>query len=109
MTDQEKVVSTDTETVIIDEELEDLIPGYLENRRQDIALILSALERNDFETIRAIGHKMKGSGGGYGFDRITEIGRDLEAEAKRAINRDIQERIHELRDYLDRVQIVFQP
>ncbi|HOC60189.1 MAG TPA: Hpt domain-containing protein [Smithellaceae bacterium] len=109
MTDQEKVVSTDTETVIIDEELEDLIPGYLENRRQDIALILSALERNDFETIRAIGHKMKGSGGGYGFDRITEIGRDLEAAAKRAINRDIQERIHELRDYLDRVQIVFQP
>jgi HPt (histidine-containing phosphotransfer) domain-containing protein len=109
MTDQEKVVSTDTETVIIDEELEDLIPGYLENRRQDIALILSALERNDFETIRAIGHKMKGSGGGYGFDRITEIGRALEAAAKRAINRDIQERIHELRDYLDRVQIVFQP
>lgn len=109
MTDQEKVVSTDTETVIIDEELEDLIPGYLENRRQDITLILSALERNDFETIRAIGHKMKGSGGGYGFDRITEIGRDLEAAAKRAINRDIQERIHELRDYLDRVQIVFQP
>jgi len=109
MTDQEKVVSTEPETVIIDEELEDLIPGYLENRRQDIALILSALERNDFETIRAIGHKMKGSGGGYGFDRITEIGRDLEAAAKQAINQDIHERIHELRDYLDRVQIVFQP
>lgn len=95
--------------VAIDEALQDLIPGYFENRRKDIAAILSALEQNDFESIRAIGHKMKGSGGGYGFDMITAIGSHLEAAAKNAIGRDIREQVDRLRDYLDRVKIVFQP
>jgi HPt (histidine-containing phosphotransfer) domain-containing protein len=102
--------STDGEfVVVIDKDLEDLIPGYLENRRQDMDSILSALERNDFEGIRSVGHKMKGSGGGYGFDGITEIGRDIEAAAKNAIKQDIREQTERLRDYLDRVKIIFQP
>jgi hypothetical protein len=38
--------------VRIDPDLADLIPGFLENRRKDIASIMSALEQGDYETIR---------------------------------------------------------
>lgn len=107
MTDKEQKTSQDEWTVIIDEDLEDLIPGYLENRHQDILLILSALENNDFETIRFIGHKMKGSGGGYGFGKITEIGQDLETAAKSLAGREIHKQVSALRDYLGRIKVVF--
>jgi hypothetical protein len=43
---------------------------------------LQALEKQDFETIRILGHTMKGTGGGYGFDTISEMGRALEEAAK---------------------------
>ncbi|GAB6271032.1 MAG TPA: Hpt domain-containing protein [Syntrophaceae bacterium] len=96
-------------TAIVDEDLRDLIPGYLENRRKDIKDIHAALDRNDFEVIRALGHKMKGSGGGYGFDEITEIGRACEEAAKQSQAQEIREQVHRLQDYIDNVAIIFQP
>ena len=57
-----------------DIDLEDLIPGFLENRRKDIVEIGSLLASDDYETIQRLGHSMKGAGGGYGFDEITYIG-----------------------------------
>ena len=39
--------------VQVDSDLEDLIPGYLENRNKDIESITEALRQNDFETISA--------------------------------------------------------
>ena len=70
MADHEEAVRQGKFVVVVDDDLQDLIPDYLEGRRKDIAAIRSALERDDLESIRSIGHKMKGSGGGYGFDRL---------------------------------------
>ena len=60
--------------VRIDPDLKDLIPGFLDNRAVDVAKMRDLLQRQDFAQIHLIGHSMKGAGGGYGFDRITEIG-----------------------------------
>ena len=49
--------------VRIDRDLEALIPGFMENREKDIAAILTALDGNDFDAIRSLGHGMKGAGG----------------------------------------------
>ncbi|MDD3581388.1 MAG: Hpt domain-containing protein [Desulfobacca sp.] len=94
--------------VRIDADLEDLIPGYLQNRRQDLEAILAALERQDFEAIRVLGHTMKGTGGGYGFDAISDIGRDLEAAAQEQDIPAIHQGVAALRDYLQTVEVVFQ-
>ncbi len=59
-----------------------LIPEYLNQRRQDARTIRSALEKSDFGAIRNLGHKMSGSGGGYGFPRISEIGAALYTAAE---------------------------
>lgn len=109
MTDHQPKTPEKEIVVVVDEELSDLIPGYLENRRKDVAQIISCLEQEDFETIRSLGHKMKGSGGGYGFDAITEIGRTLEDAAKQSQEEVIREQTALLQDYLLKVKVVFQP
>jgi HPt (histidine-containing phosphotransfer) domain-containing protein len=93
--------------VSVDAELEDLVPGFLENRRSDVAKIRTALLTGDFDVIRVLGHSMKGSGGGYGFDAITTIGRTIEDAAKARDSESIARAVDELFDYLQRVDVVF--
>ncbi len=94
--------------VKIDRDLEDLIPGYLEKRLMDVTSIREAAGKNDLETIRILGHTMKGSGGGYGFDRITEIGRQLEEAAKTGNSEKCLQHANELADYLTHLTITYQ-
>ncbi len=93
--------------VKIDPDLAELIPGYLENRTRDILHILEALERADFGTIRTLGHGMKGSGGGYGFVPITEIGRAIETAAKEGNAGAVRAAVESLRSYLERIEVVY--
>ena len=95
--------------VVIDAELEDLIPVYLQSKQQDIQSIQDALACGDYDKIRLLGHSMKGSGGGYGFQRITELGADIEQAAKGKNAANILGHIRELTDYLDRIEIEFIP
>jgi CheY-like chemotaxis protein len=92
--------------VLMDARLRAVVPGYLENRRRDIQSILEALQRSDYETIRELSHKMSGTGGGYGFSRITEIGAAMEGAAKEANADEIRSRIADLSRYLDVVELV---
>ncbi len=104
-----------TEKIIvrIDPDLEELIPEYLKNRRKDIETIIRLLKDGvfedffDFEDIRILGHSMKGSGGGYGFDRIGEIGKSIEDAAKTKDRETIKSCVDELSSYLNRVEICF--
>ena len=91
----------------VDHDLADLIPGYLVNRKKDIAAIYDSLEKKDLETIRIIGHSMKGSGGGYGFETITDIGMLIEKAAKEGFDEDIRFQIERLEDYLRQLEIVY--
>lgn len=93
--------------VQIDAELADLIPGYLENRRKDIGAITEALTKDDYDVIRILGHSMKGSGGGYGFWAITEMGHAIETAAKQGNAAAIRLSVGALGDYLDRIDIFY--
>ena len=94
--------------VRIDPDLEELIPGYLKNRDNDLLAIQSALGKEDFEAVQQLGHTMKGSGGGYGFDFISAIGLALEDAAKNQSLEKVQEVTNELADFLKRVQVVYE-
>ena len=93
--------------VTIDLDLEDLIPDYLENRRQDCQAVLQRLEKSDYEGIRVLGHTMKGSGGGYGFDAITDMGQALEEAAKQQDTEAIHLVVSQLEHYLQAIEIVY--
>ena len=86
--------------VKVDEEIEDLVPGFLENRANDLKLLRNALQAKDYETIRSLGHRMKGSGGGYGFDAITDLGHGLEEASREKDPEEIQRLIRELSHFL---------
>lgn len=92
--------------VTVDPDLADLIPGFLDNRRKDITAMQAALEKGDFETIRILGHSMKGAGGGYGFDAITDIGAALEQAAKGKDPEAVSKSLRDLASYLDHVEVV---
>lgn len=91
--------------VEIDQDLADLIPGYLETRRQELVTLQKALEKSEMETIRIIGHTLKGSGGGYGFERLTEIGAVLEIAAKESNLAELQTQLESMHNYLERVEV----
>ena len=99
--------NTEKIVVQIEEELEDLIPGFLASKREDVHSITESLEKGDLEQIRILGHSMKGSGGGYGFDRITEIGKDIEDAVNDKDVDKIRQSNRELADFLERVEVVY--
>jgi HPt (histidine-containing phosphotransfer) domain-containing protein len=84
----------------------DLIPGFLLNRRQDVATMLEALDAGDFESVERLGHGMKGAGSSFGFPAITDIGAALELAADRADADMSLKWVGALSSYLDRVEIV---
>jgi CheY-like chemotaxis protein len=88
----------------IDVTIEDLIPMYLENRRDDIARMTTASERGDWATIESLAHKIKGSGASYGFPQMSDIGRELEAAARGAKAAEVRDGIRRLKDYLAEVE-----
>ncbi len=94
-------------TVHIDPGLEDIVPGFLENRRRDVQTLETALHQNDLKTIHVIGHRMKGDGGGYGLDAISMIGAALEQAAAREDRSAIRRHTAELVDFLARVTVVY--
>ncbi len=93
--------------VHVDPDIADLIPGFLENRHKDIKTIGEALAQGDFEKIRFLGHSMKGAGGSYGFDAITDIGRCLEQAAIAQDAGGIKKSLAELFAYLDSIEVVY--
>src|SRR6202045_3465967 len=96
----------DTILVRANPKFADMIPGFLQNRRQDVIAMLDALDRGDFETVESLGHSMKGAGGSFGFEAITDIGAALEQAAESADTDASRNWVGELSSYLDRVELV---
>ena len=93
--------------VHIDPGLKDIVPGFLENRRRDVQTLETALRQNNLAQVHIIGHRMKGDGGGYGFDAISMLGAALEQAAARADRDAIRRHTAELIDFLARVTVVY--
>ena len=81
-----------------------LTPAYLENCRLNVAAILAALDTDDFQVVTVIGHNLRGSGGGFGFQMITDIGAGLEQAADVADLAQSRRWAGELTTYLDHLK-----
>jgi len=94
--------------ITVDRDLEDLIPGFMARRHEDVGKLRGALEAGDAETLRVIGHSMKGTGGGYGFDGLSEIGAAIESAAKAGDLERARDGLARLENYLARVRVRFE-
>ena len=91
---------------IADPEIAPLVPEFLDSRRADIETFRTALADGAFERIRSAAHRMKGTGAGYGFDAISQLGADLEAAADARDVVGIGQLIDELDGYVNSVKVV---
>ena len=82
-----------------------MIPGYLRNRHKDVRTLREALSGDvSIKLIRTVGHKIKGTGRAYGFDRISEIGAAMEEAAKAGRHEPISVLVDQLEQYVNEVQ-----
>lgn len=94
--------------VVVDQDLKELIPGFLARRHDDVRKLRAALDARDVDAVRVTGHSMKGTGGGYGFDGLSEIGAAIEIAAKGGDLEAARGGLERLVDYLERVQVRFE-
>ncbi len=87
------------------EGLEEIAPGYLTSRIDELPQLLQLAAASDFEALRNRGHDLKGSGGSFGFDEITRIGAEIEQFAKQRKAAEISHELQQLGLYLNRVRI----
>jgi signal transduction histidine kinase/CheY-like chemotaxis protein len=93
--------------VPIQEGMEDVVPGYLEKRRADVALYRQHLKDGDFSSIAKLAHKMKGTGAGYGFPRLTDLGSALEKAANNSDAEAVKVNVEEFETYVKSVVLEF--
>ncbi len=68
----------------ISEQVKALVPQYLASKEKQIEEARVSLAARDFGPIRRFGHNLKGTGKGYGFPIIEELGREIERAAAEA-------------------------
>ncbi len=104
-----RTAMTDTNfTVTVARDLEDLIPGFMQNRRSDVDALRSALRESDFDKLFQLGHRMKGVGKSYGFARITSLGVEIEEAVRSRNPGSVDALISQYAEYLDKVTIEYE-
>ena len=93
--------------VTVDADLADLIPGLLQRRQDDLQNLHAALQSRDWAALSRQAHTLKGSAGGFGFDRLSELGLRLEQGAKTGAADEIAAALQQMADYLARVEVTF--
>jgi len=92
------------DVVGIDPDIQDLVPRFLEDQKTNVSLILELAASGNFDSARRIGHNMKGTGKGYGFDVISGLGYAIEQAAARSAAAEVEKLANELSRYLASVQ-----
>lgn len=91
----------------IDPDLEELMERFFINSKEDTVKMQEALDAGDYETLARLGHTAKGTGYGYGFRGMGDIGLDLEMAAKQQDVQASQAHVDRMTFYLDNVKVEF--
>lgn len=97
----------ETVTVLVDKDLESIIPRYFELQRRELDDLARAVAAGDTESARLIGHRMKGTGTSYGFPYLTELGAGIELAAVAEDLTEAERLGNTARDYLESVRVVY--
>ncbi|MCK9476916.1 MAG: Hpt domain-containing protein [Candidatus Muirbacterium halophilum] len=67
--------------ILVDIDLEEFIPKYLQNKYDDIKKINEFIKEKNFDELRKIGHNFQGTGTSYGFEFVSKCGKNLRQSA----------------------------
>jgi CheY-like chemotaxis protein len=88
--------------------LEEITPGYLAARREEVPVLMALLAASDFKRIAHLAHRIKGTGTSYGFGELSRISAALEAAAERRDSSATGAQLGQLTNYLEHVQLIAQ-
>lgn len=94
-------------TVYVNKAFDDLIPGFLNKRRQDILMLKEKLGNADIEGIKFIAHCINGSSGSYGFEELSRLAAEIESKALNSSLQELEDLCGLMEKYIDRIQIIF--
>ncbi|MGD0126070.1 MAG: AAA family ATPase [Terriglobia bacterium] len=84
-----------------------MVSQYLSKCRNHLPALKAALEGCEFEAARKFGHQMKGTGGAYGFEELTEVGALIERAATDQNINELWNQVADLETYLGHVEVTF--
>jgi HPt (histidine-containing phosphotransfer) domain-containing protein len=102
---QSEIPKSGRHVVCVDRDLEPIVTRFLGRKRAEIPRLRAALQGQDFEEIRRLGHDLKGAGEGFGFPDLTVVGASLERSARSRDGAAINEQIDAMDRYLTSVEV----
>lgn len=83
-----------------------MVTAYIQRCLAGLPAAKASLAGLDHDSLRVYGHRLKGSGGGYGIPRLTEFGALIEEAARRGDSAALQNQFAELEVYLGRLEVL---
>jgi HPt (histidine-containing phosphotransfer) domain-containing protein len=92
---------------ISDEDLKEILPGYLKKRLAEVIVLQQLFIDKDYTAIRSIAHNLKGTGLSYGLEGAGDIGTLLEDAIKAADYDSALVHFKSLKDYFDNLEVIY--
>ncbi len=93
--------------VQVEKELEEIMPTFLKNRVNDISTLKAMLTNHDLAGIKKLGHKVSGSSGGYGFNELGRIAKDLELSAENGNLEKVTTLVEDFINYVESIEVEY--
>ena len=90
-----------------DKDLEDLIPSFLENRRNEVGEVERALASGDYEFVRRLAHTLKGICRPYGFIHLEDMSKRMEVAGEAENEEQVRGILAEIKSYVENVRVVY--
>ena len=100
-----RTVTSAPEICVVDHDVFGLAKKFLNRQARAVRGLWVAIRERDFERIRKTGHDLKGSGGAYGLDGLSNLGTALEAAAGEKDGDLIEQLLESLEEKLASVEL----
>jgi signal transduction histidine kinase/ActR/RegA family two-component response regulator/HPt (histidine-containing phosphotransfer) domain-containing protein len=82
-----------------------IIAEFVHDLSGDVANIRKLMRKKDLEGVRSLAHQLRGAGGSYGFDRLSELAEGAEESIKAADNlQSVEKKINALIDMIEHIE-----
>lgn len=87
--------------IYIDKDLEDVFPGYLDNRHKELIELKTLIDNQDLGKLKVLAHRLAGNAGSYGLAFLSEVGSKMEADCLRNDLSRMNDYFFQIKTYLD--------
>ncbi len=102
-----KIPTFENRKVFVDISFADIVPWFIDNRKQDIKRIREFVEVSDFDQIQRMGHRWKGTCASYGFEQLSRTGELLESCSVSQKREEILKLLEQVTEYINKLEIVY--